>query len=167
MKRLIALAMSLAAVAVVAAGCGGGGAGGGSGSAYGGSAKPAAANTAGGAAVAMRTTQLGPTLVDSQGRTLYLFEKDQTRASTCNGACASVWPPLTTNGKPHAQAGISAAKLGTTKRNDGKLEVTYDGHPLYYYVSDTEPGQLSGEGLDQFGATWDAVAPSGKGIDKD
>ena len=167
MKRLIALAVPMAAVAVIAAGCGGGGAGGGSGSAYGGTSKPAAAKTAGGAALAMRTTELGPTLVDSQGRTLYLFEKDKTTASACNGACASVWPPLTTNGRPQAQAGISAAKLGTTKRTDGKLEVTYGGHPLYYYVSDTKPGQLSGEGLDQFGATWDAVAPSGKGIDKD
>ena len=167
MKRLIALAIATAAVAVIAAGCGGAGSGGGSGSAYGGTPKPAAATTAGGAAVAIRTTELGPTLVDSHGRTLYLFEKDTTTASTCDGACASVWPPLTTNGKPQAQAGISAAKLGTTKRNDGKVEVTYAGHPLYYYVSDTEPGQLSGEGLDQFGATWDAVAPSGIGIDKD
>jgi predicted lipoprotein with Yx(FWY)xxD motif len=167
MKRLIALAVALAAVAVIAAGCGAGGSGGGSGSAYGGTPKPAAAKTAGGAAVAMRSTELGPTLVDSQGRTLYLFEQDTTTASTCDGACASVWPPLTTNAKPEAQSGISAAKLGTTKRNDGKVEVTYAGHPLYYYVSDTKPGQLSGEGLDQFGATWDAVSPSGKGIDKD
>src|SRR5215213_3178918 len=167
MKRLIALAIASAAVAVIAAGCGGGGSGGGSGSAYGGTPKPAAAKTAGGAAVAMRTTQLGPTLVDSHGRTLYLFERDTTTASTCDGACASVWPPLTTDGKPQAQAGASAAKLGTTKRNDGTVAVTYAGHPLYYYVSDTKPGQLSGEGLDQFGATWDAVAPSGNGIDKD
>jgi predicted lipoprotein with Yx(FWY)xxD motif len=166
MKRLIALAIAPAAVAVIAAGCGGGGSGTGSGSTYGGTPKPAA-KTAGGAAVAMRTTELGATLVDSQGRTLYLFEKDTSTASTCDGACASVWPPLTTDGKPQAQAGISAAKLGTTKRNDGKVEVTYAGHPLYYYVSDTKPGQLSGEGLDQFGAIWDAVAPSGKGIDKD
>src|SRR4051812_27836194 len=166
MKRLIALAIAPVAVAVVAAGCGGGGSGGGSGSAYG-AAKPAASTNAAGAAVAVRTTKLGPTLVDSNGRSLYLFEKDKTTASTCDGACASVWPPLTTNGKPKAQGGISAAKLATTKRNDGKTEVTYDGHPLYYYVSDTKPGQLSGEGLDQFGATWDAVAPSGTGIDKD
>jgi predicted lipoprotein with Yx(FWY)xxD motif len=166
MKRLIAVAIVPIAVAVVVAGCGGG-SGGGSSSAYGGAPKTAAAKTAGGVGVALRTTPLGPTLVDSQGRTLYLFEKDKTTASTCNGACASVWPPLTTNGKPHARAGISAAKLGTTKRADGKVEVTYAGHPLYYYVSDTKPGQLSGEGLDQFGATWDAVAPSGKGIDKE
>jgi predicted lipoprotein with Yx(FWY)xxD motif len=165
MKRLIALAIALVAVAVVAAGCGGG-SGGGSGSAYG-AAKPAAPTSAGGTAVALRTTELGPTLVDSQGRTLYLFEKDTTAASTCEGACASVWPPLTTKGKPNAQAGVLAARLGTTTRNDGKTEVTYAGHPLYYYVSDTKPGQLSGEGLDQFGAKWDAVAPSGKGIDKD
>jgi predicted lipoprotein with Yx(FWY)xxD motif len=167
MKRLIALAIASAAIAVITAGCGGGGSGGGSGSAYAGTPEPAAPKTASGAAVAMRTTELGRTLVDGQGRTLYLFEKDTTTASTCDGACASVWPPLITNGKPQAQAGISAAKLGTTKRNDGKVEVTYAGHPLYYYVSDTKPGQLSGEGLDQFGATWDAVAPSGKGIDKD
>jgi predicted lipoprotein with Yx(FWY)xxD motif len=167
MKRLIALAIASAGVAVIAAGCGGGGSGGGSGSAYGGTPKAAAAKTAGGAAVAMRTTQLGPTLVDSHGRTLYLFERDTTTASTCDGACASVWPPLITDGKPQAQAGISAAKLGTTKRNDGTVEVTYAGHPLYYYVSDTKPGQLSGEGLAHFGATWQAVAPSGNGIDKD
>jgi predicted lipoprotein with Yx(FWY)xxD motif len=167
MKRLIAVAIAAAALAVIAAGCGSGGSGGGSGSAYAGTPKPAAANTAGGAAVAVRTTELGPTLVDTQGRTLYLFEQDKTTTSTCDGACASVWPPLLTDGKPQAQAGISAAKLGTTKRADGKVEVTYAGHPLYYYVSDTKPGQLSGEGLDQFGATWDAVAPSGKGIDKD
>ena len=166
MKRLIPLAVVPAALAVIAAGCGGGGSGGGSASAYRSAAKPAAANTASSAAVAVRTTQLGPTLVDSSGRTLYLFQKDKNAASTCNGACASVWPPLTTNGKPHAQAGISAAKLGTTKRQDGKTEVTYAGHPLYYYVSDTQPGQVSGQGLDQFGAIWNAVAPSGKGIAK-
>jgi predicted lipoprotein with Yx(FWY)xxD motif len=163
MKRLIALAIAPAAVAVFAAGCGGGGSSGSAGSGYGGAAKPAASSAR--AAVAVRTTQLGPTLVDRTGRTLYLFEKDKTTASTCDGACASVWPPLTTNGKPQAQAGTSAAKLGTTKRKDGKIEVTYAGHPLYYYVSDTKPGQLSGEGLDQFGATWDALAPSGEGID--
>jgi predicted lipoprotein with Yx(FWY)xxD motif len=167
MKRLIALAAAPVVVGIVVAGCGGGGSGGGSGSAYGSTPKQAAANTAGGAAVALRKTELGPTLVDNQGRTLYLFEKDKSTASTCDGACATVWPPLLTNGKPQAQAGIAASKLGTTKRGDGKVEVTYGGHPLYYYVSDTKPGELGGEGLDQFGATWDAVAPSGKGIDKE
>jgi predicted lipoprotein with Yx(FWY)xxD motif len=166
MKRHMFLGLVPVAVALVVAGCGGGGSG--SGSSYG-AAKTTAPSSSGGggASVAVRKTDLGPTLVDSQGRTLYLFEKDKTMASTCDGACASVWPPLTTSGKPKALAGIAAAKLGTTKRNDGKLELTYAGHPLYYYVSDTQPGQLTGEGLDQFGAKWDAVAPSGKGIDKD
>jgi predicted lipoprotein with Yx(FWY)xxD motif len=167
MKRLIALAPAAVAAALVVAGCGGSdNGGGGSTTAYGGGAKTPA-KTAGTTTVALRTTTLGPTLVDNAGRTLYLFEKDKGTASTCNGACASVWPPLTTNGKPQAKTGVTAAKLGTTKRSDGKLEVTYAGHPLYYYVSDTKPGQLSGEGLNQFGATWDALAPSGKGIDKD
>jgi predicted lipoprotein with Yx(FWY)xxD motif len=166
MKRFIALVAAPAAVAVLAAGCGGGGSAAKSGSAYGGAAKPVAAKTVAATAIAVRNTQLGPTLVDSRGRTLYLFEKDKTMASTCNGACASIWPPLTTKGKPQAGTGISAAKLGTTKRADGTTEVTYAGHPLYYYIADTNPGQLSGEGLDQFGATWDALAPSGVGIDK-
>jgi predicted lipoprotein with Yx(FWY)xxD motif len=160
MKRLIAMAVAPAAVAAIVAGCGGG-------SSYGGSSNAASSGGGGAeAAIAVRTTQLGPTLVDSAGRTLYLFEKDTSAASMCAGACASIWPPLVTNGKPKAGAGISAAKLGTTKRADGKLEVTYAGHPLYYYVADTKPGELSGEGLDQFGATWDIVAPSGKGVDK-
>ncbi len=169
MKRLIALAIAPAAVAVVIAGCGGGGSSGGSGSAYGGAgSKPASTSTgSGGAAVAVRKTSLGPALVDANGRTLYLFEQDKSSASTCFGACASIWPPLTTNGKPHAGSGVVAAKLGTTQRKDGKTEVTYNGHPLYYYVADTKPGQLSGEGLDDFGAKWDIVAPSGKGIDKE
>ena len=161
MRRGILLSAAMgASIALLAAGCGG-------------TSKPATpagsptTSAQSGATVAVQSSKLGKILVDGQGRTLYLFEKDTTTASTCDGACASVWPPLTTNGKPQAEAGISAAKLGTTKRNDGKVEVTYAGHPLYYYVSDTKPGQLSGEGLDQFGATWDAVAPSGTGIDKD
>jgi predicted lipoprotein with Yx(FWY)xxD motif len=165
MKRHIALAVAPAAAALIAAGCGSAGSGGGSASAYGAAAKPAAAKMAS-AAVRVRTTQLGPTLVGSSGRTLYVFEKDKTAASTCNGACASVWPPLTTTGNPHALAGIAAAKLGTTKRQDGETQVTYAGHPVYYYVSDTAPGQVSGQGLNQFGAEWHALAPSGKGIQK-
>lgn len=165
MKRYIALAVAPVVAALIAAGCGSGGSGGGSGSAYGAAAKPAAAKMAGGA-VAVRTTRLGPTLVGSNARTLYVFAQDKTASSTCNGACASVWPPLTTSGKPHAMGGIAAGKLGTTKRQDGTTQVTYAGHPVYYYVSDTAPGQVSGQGLDQFGGTWHAVAPSGNAIQK-
>jgi predicted lipoprotein with Yx(FWY)xxD motif len=155
-SKRVGVVAGMAVIALAVTGCGG---------SYGGGSSPAKANS-GTASVDVANSNLGKILVDGSGRTLYLFEADKGTSSKCDGACASVWPPLTTNGKPQAQAGISAAKLGTTKRNDGKVEVTYAGHPLYYYVSDTKPGQLSGEGLDQFGAPWDAVAPSGKGIDK-
>jgi predicted lipoprotein with Yx(FWY)xxD motif len=111
--------------------------------------------------------KLGRFVVDGRSMTLYLFEKDKTRASTCDGSCAQVWPPLTTSSKPVAGAGVAASKLGTTKRKDGKLQVTYNGHPLYYYYLDRKPGQTSGQGLKLFGAGWYVVAPSGKKIDDD
>jgi predicted lipoprotein with Yx(FWY)xxD motif len=164
MKRLLTLAVAPAAIAVVAAGCGGSG-NTGAASAYG--AAKAAKPRAGGAAVALRTTKLGRVLVDGQGRALYLFEKDTSTASTCYGACASIWPPLTTAGTPRAGAGIVAAKLGTTTRKDGKTEVTYAGHPLYYYAADTKPGDLRGQGLDQFGAKWYVLGAGGRKIDTD
>jgi len=113
----------------------------------------------------VRTTKLGQILVDSQGRSLYLFEKDTSTASSCSGACAGVWPPLTVSGTPQGAAGVLAGKLGGTKRADGKTEVTYNGHPLYYYVADTAPGQTKGEGLNQFGAGWDVVSPTGNKVE--
>jgi predicted lipoprotein with Yx(FWY)xxD motif len=127
------------------------------------SAPPSA--SAGAGTVGLASTKLGQILVDSHGRTLYLFEKDTGTASTCYSACASVWPPLTTSGTPTAGPGLVAAKLGTTKRSDGQSEVTYNGHPLYYYVADTAPGQTTGQGLNQFGAGWDVLAPSGNKIE--
>ena len=117
-----------------------------------------------GTTVDIARSPLGRILVDSKGRTLYDFPPDMRGASTCYGACAALWPPLTTTGKPHAGAGVSASLLGTTKRSDGKLEVTYGGHPLYYYVADTKPGQTTGQGLIQFGAPWWAISPAGKEI---
>jgi predicted lipoprotein with Yx(FWY)xxD motif len=74
--------------------------------------------------------------------------------SSCYRECASYWPPLLTKGKPHAGPGVRASLLGTTKRKDGKLEVTYNHHPLYYFVGDRKPGQTTGQGLNQFGAPW-------------
>jgi predicted lipoprotein with Yx(FWY)xxD motif len=163
LTRSLALLLAPAAVAVVVAGCGGGGSSSGAaahGSAGGGS-------TSAGATVAIRRTSLGKVLVDAQGRTLYLFEKDRSPASTCYGACASIWPPLTTGGKAVAATGVTAAKLGSSKRSDGKAEVTYAGHPLYTYAGDSTPGQVGGEGLDQFGAKWYVLAPNGHKIDND
>src|SRR4051812_20726728 len=87
---------------------------------------------------------LGRYLVDGHGRALYLFEKDRHGASSCYGACASVWPPLLAKGRVARGAGVSAAKLGTVARRGGGREVTYAGHPLYYYVGDRRAGQIKG-----------------------
>lgn len=104
---------------------------------------------------------LGTILVDSQGRTLYLFQKDTGTTSTCFGACASAWPPVRANGTPTVGSGANASMIGTTPRSDGKPQVTYNGHPLYLYSGDTNPGDTNGEGLTAFGASWFAVSPAG------
>jgi predicted lipoprotein with Yx(FWY)xxD motif len=117
-----------------------------------------------GTAVDIAKSRFGPILVDSHGRTLYDFPPDKRGASTCYGACAALWPPLTTTGKPHAGAGVRASLLGTTKRSDGKIEVTYNGHPLYYFVTDGKPGQTTGQGVNQFGAPWWVLSAAGKEI---
>jgi predicted lipoprotein with Yx(FWY)xxD motif len=121
----------------------------------------------GSATVRASQSQLGRILVDGRGRTLYLFEKDKHGKSSCNGACATAWPPLIASGKPHAGAGAKASLLGTTKRKDGRRQVTYNRHPLYTFVKDTKMGQTNGEGLDAFGAEWYAVSPAGTKIEND
>src|SRR3954454_14329280 len=141
------------ALALVAAGCGGT------------AAANAPATGVPDATIAARSTKLGTILVDADGRSLYLFEQDKGATSTCYGACASAWPPVTTDARAIAGAGIDAAKLGTTKRKDGVSEVTYGGHPLYTYAGDATPGDTTGQDLDQFGAEWYVLAPSGKKID--
>jgi predicted lipoprotein with Yx(FWY)xxD motif len=118
----------------------------------------------GGAKVSVAKSPLGRILVDSKGITLYDFVKDKGTTSACYGACAALWPPLTTKGKPVAGRGVRASLLGTTKRKDGKLEVTYNGHPLYYFVTDKKPGQTTGQGVDQFGAPWWVISAAGKEI---
>jgi predicted lipoprotein with Yx(FWY)xxD motif len=136
--------------------------------AYGGSATTAPNSTASGGTtrVAVARSPLGRILVDASGRTLYLFQKDRGTASTCYGACAGIWPPLTTKGKPLAGPGVLASRLGTTRRKDGKVEVTYNRHPLYYYVGDAKRGDTTGQGLDQFGAEWYVLSPAGTRIDR-
>src|SRR6266566_8675194 len=117
-----------------------------------------------GTTVAVAKSRLGRILVDSKGITLYDFVKDKGGASSCYGACAALWPPLITKGKPHAGPGVRASLLGTTKRKDGKLEVTYNHHPLYYFVTDRKPGQTTGQGVNQFGGPWWVLSPAGKEI---
>ena len=119
---------------------------------------------AGSARVDGAKSPLGRILVDGKGITLYDFVKDKRTTSVCYGACAALWPPLITKGKPVAGRGVRASLLGTTKRKDGKLEVTYGGHPLYYFVTDRKPGQTTGQGVNQFGGPWWVISPAGKEI---
>jgi predicted lipoprotein with Yx(FWY)xxD motif len=122
------------------------------------------AGASGGTVVKVSGSPFGRILVDSRGVALYDFPKDKGIVSSCYGACAALWPPLVTSGKPVAGPGVRASLLGTTKRSDGKLEVTYNSHPLYYFVSDRRPGQFSGQGLNQFGDPWWVLSPAGKEI---
>lgn len=95
--------------------------------------------------------------------TVYLFESDKGKSSSCTGACAKVWPPVT--GKPQATGGAVSAELGTITRADGTKQVTYNGHPLYLYVKDKDDGDAYGQGINNFGAGWYTLAPSGKKVD--
>jgi predicted lipoprotein with Yx(FWY)xxD motif len=158
MKRSVLLVPALLVLAV--AGCGG--------SSYGGSSstattKPAAATTA---TLGLGDSSLGKILVGANGRSLYLFEKDKSPVSTCNGACASEWPPFTTARKPQAGAGVDGAKLTTSRRADGKQQVVYAGRPLYYYAPDTKAGDVKGQNLNLFGAKWYVVSSTGQKVEK-
>jgi predicted lipoprotein with Yx(FWY)xxD motif len=127
------------------------------------SAQPTPAAT--GTVIGVGSTKLGQVLVDSSGRTLYLFAADTGTQSTCNSsACVQYWPPVLTNGTPQAGTGVTASLLGTTKRQDGSTEVTYAGHPLYYFITDKKAGDVTGQGVNGFGGPWYVVSPSGMSI---
>jgi predicted lipoprotein with Yx(FWY)xxD motif len=111
--------------------------------------------------VGVSQSKFGRILVDGHGRSLYLFDRDRNRKSSCYGGCAGEWPPLIVSGKPHATSGIKAALLGRTKRRDGRWQVTFRGHPLYTFAGDAAKGQTNGEGLDDFGGWWYLVSPAG------
>jgi len=117
---------------------------------------------AGGTAVTLRSVgNLGQILVGANGKTAYFFLADTGTISTCSGSCARNWPPVTSTGAPVAAGGVSQALLGTTKRADGATQVTYHGHPLYFFIADTGPGMANGEGLNAFGALWKVVNAAG------
>ena len=122
--------------------------------------------TARSATLTTASTGLGRTVVDGQGRTLYLFEKDTRAHSACSGLCVTYWPPVLTNGKAIAIKGAKQSLIGSIARADGSRQVTYAGHPLYLFSGDTGRGQTNGEGLQDFGAGWYALTPSGKKIDR-
>jgi predicted lipoprotein with Yx(FWY)xxD motif len=120
---------------------------------------------AAGAALDLRRTSLGNVLVDAHGRSLYLFEADKRDMSNCSGACLSIWPALTSSGKPQAHGGVLASKIGTIAAAGGKRQVTYNSHPLYYYAGDQKAGDTTGQGLNQFGAEWYVLGANGDKID--
>jgi predicted lipoprotein with Yx(FWY)xxD motif len=181
-KPILSIALIAAALTLAAAGCGSssdstGGAYGGessssSGGAYGGkesaateesAAAPTSGSQGSGAVVTVNVVpKLGKVIVNEDGMTLYDFHKDKGTTSSCYGACAGVWPPLTTEGKPTGAMGVSASKLGTTKRNDGTTQVTFAGHPLYTYTGDSKPGEANGNDLSTYGGQWYALQPNGE-----
>lgn len=153
-RPAILLGTAVAAPAVLLAACGGS-------SNYGSSGSGSSPSS--GSGPAQVATHGGPAgyLTDASGRSVYLFESDHGSTSTCNGACVSAWPPLTTGGQPTAGSGAKASMLGTISRSDGSTQVTYAGHPLYYYAGDSTSGQTNGEGLNGFGAKWYLLSPTG------
>jgi predicted lipoprotein with Yx(FWY)xxD motif len=146
-------AIALASLALFVAACGG-------------SSNSSPSTSSGGSTADVSTAKgsSGTYLTDSSGKALYLWVADTSDASSCSGSCAQAWPPLTTKAKPKASNGAVARDLGTTKRSDGTMQVTYKGHPLYYYVGDTSSGQTTGQGSDGFGAKWWLVKTSGAAI---
>lgn len=116
-----------------------------------------------GTEVVAADSQYGSILFDSKEQAIYLFDKEGSAKSECYGACAEAWPPVLTDGGPQAGKGVDAKLLGTTKRDDGSTQVTYAGHPLYYYVEDP-PGQVLCQNVSEFGGLWLVVQPSGEPV---
>jgi len=157
-SRPIAFLASAAVIpltALAVAACGGGGAA---------TASPPKTSTGASATVGVANSSLGSILVNSAGRTLYLFKADSGTKSACTGACATAWPPLLATGTSTAGTGLTASKLGTTTRSDGTQQVTYNGHPVYLFIKDKKPGQTTGQGVTAFGAAWYALTPAGNQI---
>ena len=132
---------------------------------YGGGSTAAGTPSGSSASVTVASSKLGKILVDGSGRTLYLFAADNGTTSNCYDSCAQVWPVLTTSGNPVAGPGVNGSLLSTTKRKDGSLEVVYNGHPLYYFSGDKQPGDVTGQDLNSFGASWYVLTPAGTEVD--
>ena len=130
----------------------------------GGAAKTTHPAVAPASSISVKQTPLGNTLVDANGRVLYLFEADKRDQSTLSAAGQAVWPPLTSATKPAAGGGVTASHITLIKGAGVSSQVAYNGHPLYYYVGDHSPGQTTGQGLNQFGALWYVLSPAGNAV---
>jgi predicted lipoprotein with Yx(FWY)xxD motif len=163
------LSLGVATTTVALAACGssssGGAYGGGKTSSSAAASSASASSGAGSSAtLAAAGSGLGQILVDSAGRTLYLFQADSGTTSNCTGACATAWPPLRVHGTAQPGMGVTGSLVGTAPRSDGDAQVTYAGHPLYTFTGDKKAGDTNGEGVTAFGGAWMAVAPSGAAI---
>ena len=115
--------------------------------------------------VQAKSSRFGKVLFDGRGFVLYSFTRDPRGGrSRCYGGCATGWPPYILKGKLSAGPGLQRSLLGTTKRRDGKLQVTFDGRPLYYYVGDRNAGDILCQNVNEFGGLWLIVRPGGKPV---
>ncbi|MFZ2044271.1 MAG: hypothetical protein WAV12_09795 [Trebonia sp.] len=165
--RLAAGAGSAFGVALLVAACSTGSSGtaaAGSSSPAGASSSSAAAGGSGSTVITTVSSSAGTFLANSSGHAVYLWTKDSDGMSACSGACAGAWPPVTTTGTVTASGEAKSSDLSTITRSDGTKQVTYDGHPLYFFSGDSGPGMASGQGNDGFGAKWWLVSPSGSDV---
>jgi predicted lipoprotein with Yx(FWY)xxD motif len=149
MRRLIATAIAAVVVAAALA-----------------AVAAAATNPSTAATVKVHSTKLGKILVDTKGRTLYVFTKDKKGHSACSGACAKAWVPMLTKGTPKVAGGATMTKVTTTKRSDGTTQVVYAGHPLYTFAFNKTPSATTGQGNTAFGGRWWVIGTNGKPITK-
>jgi predicted lipoprotein with Yx(FWY)xxD motif len=156
--------VAMAGVALVVAACGSSSSNSSSSAA---NAAPASNTSGGGVAISTAKGVGGTYLTGASGRAVYLWVADTNDKSNCAGACAKAWPPVITKSGPTASGSVQASDLGTITRSNGTKQVTYKGHPLYYYVGDTKSGMVHGQGSDQFGAKWWLVNTSGSAITSD
>ncbi len=157
LSPIVRVGVPLAAVALLIAACANSGTN--SSGSSGGSA-----TTSGSGTVDTHSGPMGTYLTDKSGKTLYMFQADKSGMSSCTGACAAAWPPMMVSGTPTAGGDAKSSDLGTIKRPDGTTQATYAGHPLYFYAGDSSAGQTNGQGINQFGALWYIVGPSGSAI---
>jgi predicted lipoprotein with Yx(FWY)xxD motif len=165
---------ALAASALVAVGCGsdeataGADGGGASAAEESAAAEPSSKTEAQPAAVRgprvkLRQTQFGRVLFSGGDRAIYLFTRDDRDRTRCYGACAEAWPPFFAKGRPQAGSGVQQSLLGTIRRRDGRRQVTYRGHPLYFYVDDP-PRQVLCQDVEEFGGLWLVVKANGRAV---
>ena len=128
------------------------------------SSSTGASASAGGTIITTAKSSAGTVLTNGSGKAVYVWTKDTGDMSNCNGACASAWPPVTTTATATAAGSAKASDIGTITRSDGTKQVTYDGHPLYYFAGDSAAGMASGQGSDGFGAKWWLVDPTGSDV---